>query len=516
MKMTFVLLLSVYILIPVVYSGVPTKISYQGRLTDSAGNPVNGVYPIQFAIYTSSGGGTYVWEETQANVSVSDGYFTVLLGSLSPIPDSIFDTSTRYLGVKIASDPEQLPRTQMVTVPWSFRTATVDGASGGNITTKVSIGPNHINTGEDAFIAGASNTISGARANIGGGWLNNIEGGGSVIAGGERNYCPGSYTTISGGLGNQVDGTLGTISGGDSSRVYFDGVSATISGGHRNVARKTCSVVGGGRDNQANDRFSVVSGGFLNIADSSYTTIGGGDENIASASEATVAGGYSNIASGYASTIAGGFNNDATGSRASVGGGVVNKATGDYSTVPGGFFNEASGRYSFAAGNYAKALHEGCFVWHDGTDEHDHTSSAPNQFVVYATGNILFYGSGIKSKFGAGNNTPITAGSYYTDNSIVAWGKVSANGSISTNEFGVTSVVRNSAGNYTVTVDATASAAANLIPTANAELDAAPNSAASIRIVTINQVSTNSFDVYINNGSFTPTDNDFVFIVTAR
>ena len=140
-----------------------------------------------------------------------------------------------------------------------------------------------------------------------------------------------------------------------------------------------------------------------------------------------------------------------------------------------------------------------------------------NQFMVYASGGIYLGGSGIKSQFGAGPNLSASKGAYYTDNSIVAWGKVSGgSGSISTNEFGVSSVVRNSAGNYTITVDIAATASANLIPTANAEVDAAPNSAATMRFVTINQVSTNSFDVYITNGSFTPTDNDFVFMVTAR
>jgi hypothetical protein len=53
------------------------------------------------------------------------------------------------LGITIGTygaDPEQIPRTRLVTVPYSFRTATVDGASGGTIagdihtTGKVGIG----------------------------------------------------------------------------------------------------------------------------------------------------------------------------------------------------------------------------------------------------------------------------------------------------------------------------------------------------------------------------------------
>ncbi len=85
-----------------------------------------------------------------------------------------------------------------------------------------------------------------------------------------------------------------------------------------------------------------------------------------------------------------------------------------------------------------------------------------------------------------------------------------------TNEYGVSNVVRNSAGNYTVTLDVTADAAANLIPMAAAEVEAVPVSAATARIVSINQQTTTTFDVYIVNGSWVAVDNDFVFMVTAR
>jgi len=55
-----------------------------------------------------------------------------------------------------------------------------------------------------------------------------------------------------------------------------------------------------------------------------------------------------------------------------------------------------------------------------------------------------------------------------------------------------------------------------LIPIAIAEVESPPTSAASARLVTINQYATNQFIVYITNGSYTLVDNDFVFIVTGR
>ncbi len=118
----------------------------------------------------------------------------------------------------------------------------------------------------------------------------------------------------------------------------------------------------------------------------------------------------------------------------------------------------------------------------------------------------------------AGTSQAIQIGDYYKDNAIVAWGRVTGAGGL-TNEFGVTSVTRNSTGNYTITIDDTASLAGNFIPMAVAELDTPPTTASTARIVYVNQLGTtpfNKFDIYITNGSFAATDNDFMFIVTAR
>ena len=83
------------------------------------------------------------------------------------------------------------------------------------------------------------------------------------------------------------------------------------------------------------------------------------------------------------------------------------------------------------------------------------------------------------------------------------------------NDPGVSSAVRNSPSNYAITVEIAAPAATNLVPTANAVVDRAPSSVATMRFAAINQVPNGSFDVYTTSGSFTPTDNDFVFMVTA-
>jgi hypothetical protein len=65
----------------------PNLLNYQGRLTDPSGNPKNGTFSMQFAVFDAESGGNQLptgspWSETQ-NVSVTNGVFNVLLGSVT-------------------------------------------------------------------------------------------------------------------------------------------------------------------------------------------------------------------------------------------------------------------------------------------------------------------------------------------------------------------------------------------------------------------------------------------------
>ncbi|MFZ1682520.1 MAG: tail fiber domain-containing protein [Candidatus Zixiibacteriota bacterium] len=120
-------------------AAIPTIINYQGRLTDAGGTPVpDGSYSVVFTIYDSPSGGTSKWTETQS-VTTSGGLFSVLLGTFTPIVDSVFKHSFRCLGIKVGTDPELSPRTRLVSVPYANRVSDIDGASGGAISGSTSI-----------------------------------------------------------------------------------------------------------------------------------------------------------------------------------------------------------------------------------------------------------------------------------------------------------------------------------------------------------------------------------------
>ncbi|MFQ6031829.1 MAG: hypothetical protein ACE5K2_02815, partial [Candidatus Zixiibacteriota bacterium] len=112
---------------------VPNLMQYQGFLTDESGEPLDTIVSMTFTIYDDPIEGWVWWTETRDSVIVANGLFNVLLGSVNPISDTVFAGTQRWLGITVGSDPEISPRTRLVTVPYAFRAATVDGATGGVI-----------------------------------------------------------------------------------------------------------------------------------------------------------------------------------------------------------------------------------------------------------------------------------------------------------------------------------------------------------------------------------------------
>src|SRR5512137_1128613 len=95
----------------------PRMLNYQGYLTDSLGNPIS-VNPLSmtFGIYGDSLSGDAFWSENQG-VAVSKGIFHVLLGKITPIPDSAFKTGANRWLELIVDGNVLLPRTRITSAP---------------------------------------------------------------------------------------------------------------------------------------------------------------------------------------------------------------------------------------------------------------------------------------------------------------------------------------------------------------------------------------------------------------
>jgi hypothetical protein len=104
---------------------VPPVINYQGQLLDASGNPASGNFTMVFSIFDVATGGTALYTETQ-NVTVSNGVFNVLIGSVTPIPQTLFDDSpNRLLEIRVNGNV-LTPRRRFGSVPYAFT------ARGGN------------------------------------------------------------------------------------------------------------------------------------------------------------------------------------------------------------------------------------------------------------------------------------------------------------------------------------------------------------------------------------------------
>jgi len=135
MKNFLILLALGAIIVPVlIFSGspvnaaIPRLINYQGMLTQSDGTtPVpNGNYSLTFKIYGSLSGTDSLWREYHSNVSVTNGLFNVILGSVTTL-NLAFNTDY-WLGIRVGNDPELSPRIRLTSVGYAYRALVADSA----------------------------------------------------------------------------------------------------------------------------------------------------------------------------------------------------------------------------------------------------------------------------------------------------------------------------------------------------------------------------------------------------
>ncbi len=111
-------------LISAARAAVPGQINFQGKLLDMANNPRNGTFSFTFKIFPALTGGAALWSEVQSAVPVSNGVFSVVLGTTTPIPAAVFGAPTRWLEVTVGAQTGS-PREPLLTVPYAFEAAAV-------------------------------------------------------------------------------------------------------------------------------------------------------------------------------------------------------------------------------------------------------------------------------------------------------------------------------------------------------------------------------------------------------
>jgi hypothetical protein len=120
--------------LPAAYA-VPMMTNYQGTLKDSKGKLLNNsVVTLTFAVYDVPASGTALWTETHSGVSVKDGAFSVVLGSIVNIPETVAQ-GERYLGVTVNTDAEMTPRQALVSGFFAMRAGVAEAVASGAVST---------------------------------------------------------------------------------------------------------------------------------------------------------------------------------------------------------------------------------------------------------------------------------------------------------------------------------------------------------------------------------------------
>jgi hypothetical protein len=107
------------------FAEIPHLINYQGRLTDTAGVPLNGSYNLTFRIYDAETAGNLLWEETQTGVIINKGIFAVLLGSVTNL-NLAFD-KPYFLEIKVGNEVMS-PRQRITSAGYAIRAEVAESA----------------------------------------------------------------------------------------------------------------------------------------------------------------------------------------------------------------------------------------------------------------------------------------------------------------------------------------------------------------------------------------------------
>ena len=106
---------------------VSDTISYQGRLLDGDGDPVDGTRVMTFSLYAASSGGGSLWSDAFP-VSLDKGLFNAYLD----VDPALFDGQALWLGVQVEGETQEMtPRQPLLPAPYAFSLrpgATVSGS----------------------------------------------------------------------------------------------------------------------------------------------------------------------------------------------------------------------------------------------------------------------------------------------------------------------------------------------------------------------------------------------------
>lgn len=210
-------------------ANVTSGISYQGRLTNSGGGPLNGNHTMRFIVYNASVGGSALWDSGNINVAVVNGLFNVKLG----VDQADFNGQALWLSI-LVNGQTLSPRQEILPAPYALSLRPGADIVGDAIGAADAVLAGHAPATGTALHADANGGVGvfadsensygvwGSSNNSWGGFFTSDQGYGiRVNTNGSDHYDHGAYVTSQGGYGvyaqtanNQaVRGEAGNITG---------------------------------------------------------------------------------------------------------------------------------------------------------------------------------------------------------------------------------------------------------------------------------------------------------------
>ena len=111
------------------FSSIPGQVNFQGVLLDDTSQVVNGSVNFNFSLFDNATGGAQLWSESQVGVTVSNGIYTVALGSVVPLTTEILSNGTVYLEVSVGGETLS-PRQRLLAVPYALKAEDSENIAG--------------------------------------------------------------------------------------------------------------------------------------------------------------------------------------------------------------------------------------------------------------------------------------------------------------------------------------------------------------------------------------------------
>lgn len=140
---------------PVATAATPDVIKQSGRISFVGAGRLEGVHTLTFRLYADINDDelSAVWEES-LDVGFDRGFYSVLLGEVSPLGPVLDANDELYFAIQVNDDDEMSPRVRLASVPFALRALDVTGDINPN---SVSIGGNQVIDDNGQWVGDNSN-----------------------------------------------------------------------------------------------------------------------------------------------------------------------------------------------------------------------------------------------------------------------------------------------------------------------------------------------------------------------